>query len=537
MTPVIWLSLHDEIDARGYWDQALLEDLLKDFDHTEYSGEAQLTLDFAIVVIPAQHHADDIDRINGIIGGLRSCLVILTGDELSLFPYEELSHPNMKLWVMTPRKGKHDKADRFLSNGYTPHTKKGLGINKPLDWFFAGQINHQRRERMARTLRQTLTEQDWEGELLETEGFTQGMPKEEYIEKLSSAKVVLCPSGPGTPDSFRLFEALESGCIPLADSRTPGASKDEQYWEYVFGEVPFPIVDDWRHIDGEISEALKGWPRNVIKIQAWWLREKLKIERDLDRHISYLSGEDREYQPITVLIPTSPIPSHPSTEIIEKTVASVRERLPKSRIVLMIDGVREEQKDRSEDYYEYVRRLLIKANEWGNCLPLIQEEHQHQANMTREALEYVDTPLVLFVEHDTPLVGEYDWDLILNLHGLDLLRFSHESNHLFDLYPDMMLDKKPINMGIPVVRTSQWSQRPHLATTEFYRRILADHFAHRPRTMIEDKIHGVVANAYKDRGVAGWQDYRLAVYAPEGDIKRSGNLDGREDDPKYEMEE
>ena len=36
--------------------------------------------------------------------------------------------------------------------------------------------------------------------------------------------MIPCPSGPATPDSFRLWEALEAGCVPIADGYAPAAA-------------------------------------------------------------------------------------------------------------------------------------------------------------------------------------------------------------------------------------------------------------------------------------------------------------------------
>jgi hypothetical protein len=97
----------------------------------------------------------------------------------------------------------------------------------------------------------------------------------------------------------------------------------------------------------------------------------------------------------------------------------------------------------------------------------------------------------------------------------------------------------------PYVQTIQWSQRPHIAHVPFYRDMIASYFSDDARTMIEDVMHGVVqacpldsdGNPYP-KGIRlqeGWRRWRMAVYAPEGDIKRSTHLDARADDPKYPM--
>lgn len=238
---------------------------------------------------------------------------------------------------------------------------------------------------------------------------------------------------------------------------------------------------------------------------------------------------------ITTLIPTSPIPSHPSTEIIEQTIQSIRERLD-GEIIIMVDGIRPEQEERRADYEEYTRRLLwLINNEWENIIPIVFKEHKHQANMTREALKLVKTPFILFVEHDTPLrekpfdIPFYDMEDMILSKEANVIRLMHEA-HILEPHKYLMLDE-----GNRYTRTAQWSQRPHLALTEFYKQMIDTYFSLSSNTMIEDLIHGHVMNAYQTRGQAGWNDWKLWIYTPQGDMKRSLNLDGRQDDPKYEM--
>ena len=81
---------------------------------------------------------------------------------------------------------------------------------------------------------------------------------------------------------------------------------------------------------------------------------------------------------------------------------------------------------------------------------------------------------------------------------------------------------------MPVIRTNQWSRRPHVSRVDYYRRLLDDYFPTTGRTMIEDLAYSVVQRY-------PWRYNRLALYAPGPNMKRSLNLDGREDDPKYDM--
>ncbi len=239
---------------------------------------------------------------------------------------------------------------------------------------------------------------------------------------------------------------------------------------------------------------------------------------------------------LAVLITTSPIKSHPSTKIIEETLSTVRAHLPTSDIILMIDGVREEQQNKYNDYQEYIRRLLWLSGQ-HDCYPLIFDEHQHQANMTREALKIVKTPLILFVEHDTPLTPDRE----IPFEGIaqailsgeaDIVRLHHEAL-ILDVHKHLMFDSVSQNIhGVPMMRTQQWSQRPHVASVAFYKRILNDYFTGN-KSMIEDRMYGVVEAACRD-GIMGWYNFRIWIYTPEGDIKRSYTTDGRDGDPKWE---
>lgn len=559
---VVWKSYFSETPNRGYWDNGLLEAIFAgelwqpvngySFDHYDDfptdSGNYG-----AVVVIPARYHSEKVKEINDDIAKLDWAIVILCGDEEASFPVDDLKHPNgrLKTYVMTPKFGKYSNIDRYLGDGWPTDTHKIIRNMihqdyRPFEWFFSGQVTHSRREACVKELRDIIG-----GVLLETPGFTQGMPREDYLHHMVESKVVPCPSGPETPDTFRLYEALEAGCVPIADDMTPKDTEPTGYWQRLFGDVPFPIVSDWSVLPGLINNLRERYPTINNRVFAWWQQQKRRMAYELDDDIKQF----QPYKPspqaaelnlpslncddlITVLIPTSPIPSHPNTDILEETIGTVRARLPRAEIILMFDGVREQQEDRRADYEEYIRRVLWKCNtQWINVLPLVFNEHGHQANITREALKYVKTPTVLFVEHDTPICEQIPFYQLIGavIHGdAKVIRLHHEAMILKEHRSLMIGELETVN-GVQMQRTFQWSQRPHIASTEFYRGMLDQFFKPESRTMIEDKMHGIVQSAFLDRGKSGWNDFKLWIYAPDGDMKRSYHTDGRESDPKFEM--
>jgi hypothetical protein len=540
MIPVIWLGGHPVS-----WDQAMLDDAFSGrMWPTGYEFEAHEVslwvdwpeVDGAVVVVHGPLYADRVDLLNQCLALLDWCLVCVTSDEERRFPVEKLDHPTMAVWLQYPQQ--LDRADGYLPVGYPPHFRDLLPATPPervYDWVFAGQVNHVRRRECVAALKNL----EGPGRIEVSPGFTQGLGHAEYAELLSQARAVACPSGPESVDSFRVWESLEAGAVPLADGQLPGPGgwRVDSTWLWglvAAGSPPFPVVDDW----ADTADILDLLPANS-GVSAWWLDWKRRWCRRIGSTIRRLSDTEPTPGPVTVLIPTSPIAAHPDTAIIEATIASVRYHHPDAEIVVMCDGVRPEQDHYRARYAAYLERLTYLCARDGRIVPVIHAEHLHQAEMTRRALAMVDTPLVLFVEHDTPLVTDepIDWPALTDavLSGeTDLVRFHYEAG-VHPEHEHLMLDVEPIDVrGVQLLRTVQWSQRPHLASTGFYRRILAEEFPAGYVGMVEDRMHSVVHSAWREFGLAGWDRFRLTMYAPPGgNIKRSLHLDGRGDDEKW----
>jgi hypothetical protein len=238
---------------------------------------------------------------------------------------------------------------------------------------------------------------------------------------------------------------------------------------------------------------------------------------------------------ITAVVPVSPIKSHPDTAILTETMDSIRSCLPDAEIILTFDGVRPENEFCRKDYDEFTRRALWLADhKYGNVLPIIFNQHEHQTGMMRQALWDITTPLLMYVEQDTPLVTDepIDWESILHMlmsGASNVVRLHHEA-----VIPS---DHEHLMHGSDsgFIRTSQWSQRPHIALVAYYRRIMDNHFTQNARCFIEDKMHGVLDEAYRVDGLPGWNQHRVHIYDPgNGNIKRSYHTDGRAGEPKYD---
>ena len=112
--------------------------------------------------------------------------------------------------------------------------------------------------------------------------FGQGIPLEKYKHYLLQSIFSLCPEGDRHFDTFRLFESLQMGCLPLVVERYGQARQ-------VLGhDFPLPIFARW-------SEALSfaqlqlSRPEHLNHLQAlvneWWQSRKASLSVQLHRDL------------------------------------------------------------------------------------------------------------------------------------------------------------------------------------------------------------------------------------------------------------
>lgn len=496
MLKINYLSFKEGTPAKGYWDMAFLEDLLKDLPDS----------DRQVFVLPAAYQADMVSAVNLELNQHDKVLLFITSDEEHNFPTEQLRHPDMVIF---------EQYQATFPLGYTPQARNELRKNgyqkKTIPYFYSGQINHSRR----RQLQEMMVKYDT-SYFYPTDGFAKGMNFGGYFEMMARAACVPCPPGNVTQDSFRLYETLEAGAVPIADMFSAQGNND--YWQRMFPDAPFPILTSYQELPELIGKCQDQKLRN--KVFAWWIARKMKLRQ----HLKNILGIK---EALTVVVPTSYIPSHPNTTVIDQTIQSIRYHTG-SDIILTIDGLRDEHAPMSNDYTEYVSRLLWKCNfEYENVHPILFEKHTHQAGMMKEAIKHVHTDLLMYVEHDTPLVTDMpiDWEFLINTlmtNEAYAIRFHFESRIPEEHKYLMLPEKDKPNL----IATRQWSQRPHIAKKALYEGIM-QLFSDEANCFIEDFIHGRVQET-------DWDIWRLFIYAPGDNIKRSLNLDGRAGRPKFD---
>lgn len=562
--------------ARGYWDHGMVArhfagDLwptVRPFSFVEHEHARAVGDAGAVVVVSgrwAAHAPADLVRWEDRRAWT---LAIITSDEESALDPRRALNPNSLAIVQTPgphihpepRPGAVRSTMVIGPRNDLWRTVRDAGIDadpgevRPHLWCFSGQVrdNVSRQACVAAAGDAHRAHPEDAALLHVTGGFGQGASYHEYLAQLRASDIALSPSGPATPDCFRTWEALCMGALPIAEAHSPTRRYVSDYYAHALGvdpaAVPFPRVRDWR---AELPAILDRYRDDRVMLNAdrnravaWWQGYQRRLAYEIDAAISAVSGALPQESgrglrsKLTVIIPASPIPSHPATDVLAECIASLRAYpdLAECEILVTFDGVRPEQEHRRADYEEHMRRVLWRCAwdpAWRGVLPVRFDAHAHQSGMLLGVLPMIRTPLLLYVEADTRTVGEIPWSRLAHAvehgaGGLRMLRL-HYDQQIHPEHEYLMLDRAPVDCaGVPVRRTRQWSQRPHMARVDYYETRVASVFTPADRTFIEDIVYG--------RGESGsWEHWGLGIYAPPGGMQRSTTCDGRGSDPKLDI--
>lgn len=268
------------------WDQTMLDDLFENrlFD-TGLEFKARMGYpneQGCVLQIPGRYWAAHTDQINKVISRFAWLLLIRASDEEDVFDVSGIEHPNCRVWVQTPREGRDYGDARLFGVGYSPHTARGEPCEKTLDVFLSAQRTngrpgrhfkvYERRDRFFKVLKRG----SWSKHLVDRDGFAQG-DRDEYVQGMLSARVAPAPTGNVSPDSFRFWEALQCGAVPIVDTVSP-VDGPTSYWQRLFGEtLPFPAVTDINDLPGIVDDILADWDYTSDLVQEWWRGYKRQL--------------------------------------------------------------------------------------------------------------------------------------------------------------------------------------------------------------------------------------------------------------------
>jgi hypothetical protein len=160
-------------------------------------------------------------------------------------------------------------------------------------WCFAGAVHHEHRAAALRAFEDVRpflcapTDAQFHS--------PQGLDTASYRALFAYSKFALCPVGQGNLDTFRFYEALEAGCVPVVVESSEAQPYD--YWERMFPheQDPLPIVKaaTWGACAEQVRELLRS-PNDYVALRtraiAFWHRWKKEWGRQLQEASNFLSS-------------------------------------------------------------------------------------------------------------------------------------------------------------------------------------------------------------------------------------------------------
>jgi hypothetical protein len=199
----------------------------------------------------------------------------------------------------------------YLPLGYRAGFASKLAVkeigNRAYTWVFAGAMKASRATMLdaARRIpggRHHVTD----GAYDPTAG-SQPLPVNDYAQLLGDAVFALCPRGNRSLDCFRLYEALDAGCIPIVED-SGGANEWQDifspasyfrirgwrprvfvksiihffhsgYWSKVYGDFPCPTINHWQNLGVLLKRT--DVERTSRRVRAWWGAYKKQLRESV----------------------------------------------------------------------------------------------------------------------------------------------------------------------------------------------------------------------------------------------------------------
>lgn len=109
------------------------------------------------------------------------------------------------------------------------------------------------------------------------------MTGDAYRALLADTVFVPCPMGNVVLETWRLYEALEQGCVPIVERRPL-----IDYWGRLFGDHPIPSVRHWNEAPALMARLGTDLPAVQRRVHGWWRAHRQRL-RDM---VATFMGED-----------------------------------------------------------------------------------------------------------------------------------------------------------------------------------------------------------------------------------------------------
>ncbi len=286
------INLIWQCGRNGLWETDWILELLSDFEINEImDGKYEVAMDRSVIVV-GKYSGDYFKKLKE--NGYRFGIIHISDETYShptdfyrssAFVFRNYWHKQFQSMDHVhcfPLGYKHgfacsaDKIENLFSRNYT--------------WSFAGQIiDHPTRQEMIGQMKKV---PDFFFYEIFRFNDSSSLSTQDYRDVLLRSVFAPCPRGYWNLDSFRVYEALEAGCIPIVEKQPL------DYFSLLFGNHPFLVVNSWSEAPGLILDLFQD-PFQLEKRRQecydWWVNLKKETRKKFKETIRETLFDPFEY--------------------------------------------------------------------------------------------------------------------------------------------------------------------------------------------------------------------------------------------------
>jgi hypothetical protein len=291
------MNIYLPADLRKAWEGSWIKFLLGDSYH---SAEYYEDSDFPIVnnsFYVTLYNTDYKKNIKSMIERKYTFGIFLLSDEFLTDKCEYVSEPECKFVIRNyihPNLYQNPKVVHIglgFKKNFDKYVQKNEFIERGYTWNFIGSVHGNSRNQAVNVF----SHLDG-GFIHKTKHFNSDdyLSTEEYCEVLSQSLYTICPQGHANNETFRIFEALEAGSIPVVLKNSEAHPFNPGYWNYLFtGEpfFPFVVADDWESARHTVTTDIKNGLTALRQkqCQLFWSKWKATWKYQLHAKLSSLA--------------------------------------------------------------------------------------------------------------------------------------------------------------------------------------------------------------------------------------------------------
>ena len=268
-TNYIWGTYHKKNSDKWIYE------ILKKVKYTTIDNEKDLESDDILIIIDSSIE-NKIKKYNELKLICSKIFLFHLGDEIGILDFSRVYKNCNYVWrTFCSNKYFINGQVKCIPIGYKSGISSKSRQNRKYKWAFIGTPHKSSRHDLLYQFSHIKEFYSYK-----TEKFNlKPISVEDMSKILSLTEFLPCPNGFVHPETYRLYEALECGCIPIVENAY-------KYYERLFPGNPFVKVDKWI----EAVPIMKGWSKEQISSKRnecinWWNKYKIEMQEFIKNKI------------------------------------------------------------------------------------------------------------------------------------------------------------------------------------------------------------------------------------------------------------